>query len=140
MIHTPLYIAPMAGYTDGAFRSLCVAYGADRVTTEMISGKGLKYGSAKTTFLLHSLPEERPIIVQLFGREPEILSNAAKWIYRELKDSLRGIDLNMGCPAPKIIGNGEGSALMREPAQAALVIRAVAEAVPVPVSVKFRRG
>ena len=140
MTPIPLYLAPMAGYTDAAFRTICIHYGATVVTTEMISAKGLWYGSEKTAELLTTWEEERPVVVQLFGREPELCADAAKTILDQMGASLRGFDLNMGCPAPKITGNGEGCALMREPEQAARVIHEVASAVPVPVTVKFRRG
>lgn len=135
-----LSLAPMAGYTDAAFRSLCVSFGADAVTTEMISAKGLHYGSAKTESLLATLPEERPVAVQLFGRDPVCMGDAAAAIGDGMGLSLRSIDINMGCPAPKITKNGEGSALMLEEETAASVITAVVKRSPVPVSVKFRRG
>ncbi|MDO4572425.1 MAG: tRNA-dihydrouridine synthase family protein [Clostridia bacterium] len=136
----PLCLAPMAGYTDLPFRLLCREQGADIVTTEMISAKGLVYGAAATRALLSSAPEEQPLIVQLFGREPEIVAAAARIAEETLGDALLALDINMGCPAPKITGNGEGSALMREPALAGRIVEAAARAVSVPVTVKCRSG
>ncbi|MEG1756799.1 MAG: tRNA dihydrouridine synthase DusB [Clostridia bacterium] len=136
-----LYLAPMAGFSDVTFRILCKEYGADIVTTEMISGKGLRYGSEKTAAYLATEPIEQPIVVQLFGREPDIVSTMAKHVCDTLRDALRGIDLNMGCPAPKITNNGEGSALMNEPVLAGHIIENTAKAIsPYPLTVKFRKG
>ena len=137
----PLYLAPMAGYTDVSFRLLCREQGADVVTTEMISAKGLLYGSERTASYLDTEPAEQPIAVQLFGREPETVAAMAARVRDRLQDALTAIDLNMGCPAKKIAGNGEGCALMREPALAGRIIGQTARAVaPLPVTVKFRKG
>jgi tRNA-dihydrouridine synthase B len=130
----------MAGYTDLAFRLLCIEHGADVVTTEMISAKGLVYGAAATHALLFSRAEEQPLAVQLFGREPAILAEAAKICEGALGPGLRAIDLNLGCPAKKITGNGEGSALMREPLLVGRIVEALAKAAGVPVTVKCRSG
>ena len=133
-------LAPMAGFSDRTFRLLCRERGADLVTSEMISAKGLLFMSEKTRALY--LPEEgdAPYAVQLFGSEPETLGRAVAIVERDLGGQLLSIDLNMGCPAPKIAGNGDGSALMRDPALAGRIVRAVADASHVPVSVKFRKG
>ncbi len=133
-------LAPMAGFSDRTFRLLCRERGADLVTSEMISAKGLLFMSDKTRALY--LPEEgdAPYAVQLFGSEPETLAKAVGIVERDLGELLLSIDLNMGCPAPKIAGNGDGSALMRDPALAGRIVRAVVDAAHVPVSVKFRKG
>ena len=133
-------LAPMAGFSDRTFRLLCRERGADLVTSEMISAKGLLYMSKKTRALY--LPEEgdAPYAVQLFGNEPETLANAVAVVERDLGGQLLAIDLNMGCPAPKIAGNGDGSALMRDPVLAGQIVRATVDAAHVPVSVKFRKG
>ncbi|PKM38739.1 MAG: tRNA dihydrouridine synthase DusB [Firmicutes bacterium HGW-Firmicutes-9] len=133
-------LAPMAGFSDRTFRLLCRERGADLVTSEMISAKGLLFMSDKTRALY--LPEEgdAPYAVQLFGSESETLAKAVGIVERDLGELLLSIDLNMGCPAPKIAGNGDGSALMRDPALAGRIVRAVVDAAHVPVSVKFRKG
>jgi nifR3 family TIM-barrel protein len=130
----------MAGFTDRTFRLLCQEHGADVVYTEMISAKGLLYQNGKTRALYFTQPGDAPFGVQLFGSEPEILANAAKLVEQELGPQLLCIDLNMGCPAPKITGNGDGSALMLNPGLAGRIIEATVKATDVPVSVKFRKG
>lgn len=135
-----VYLAPMAGFTDRTFRLLCKERGADVVYTEMISAKGLLYQSGKTRALYFAQPEDAPFGVQLFGSEPETLAKAAGLVEQELWPKLLCIDLNMGCPAPKITGNGDGSALMQNPALAGRVIEATVKSVGVPVTVKFRKG
>jgi len=136
----PLFLAPMAGYTDMSFRTLCREFGSDVSVTEMISAKGLCMGSKKTAELLETSEEERPVVVQIFGREPEIMAEMAKRITDDMQSAVFAIDINMGCPAPKITGNGEGSALMREPLLVGRIVEAVAKAVPLPVTVKIRKG
>ena len=133
-------LAPMAGFSDRTFRLLCRERGADLVTSEMISAKGLCFMSERTRALY--LPEEgdAPYAVQLFGNEPETIAKAVSIVESDLGRQLLSIDLNMGCPAPKIAGNGDGSALMRDPVLAGEIVRAAAEASHVPVSVKFRKG
>lgn len=130
----------MAGVTDLAFREICRAMGADFSYTEMVSAKGLYYGSDRTASLLSASPSERPYGVQLFGAEPEIVAAMAKRLCAEAHDGLALIDLNMGCPARKITGNGEGSALMRDLPRAARIIEATVKASSLPVTVKFRKG
>ena len=130
-------LAPMAGVTDRAFRRLCRDMGASFTVGEMVSAKGLTYGDRKSDELLALEPDVRPAAVQLFGDDPAILAEAAR---RALKYAPDWIDLNMGCPAPKIVGNHCGSALMREPELCRRLVQAVKEAVPVPVTVKLRKG
>ena len=136
----PLLLAPMAGYTDVAFRALCRAHGCDLAYSEMVSAKGLLYGSVRTAEYLRLGDEEKQIAVQLFGHEPDVLAAAAKRVNAELGERLCCLDLNMGCPAPKITGNGDGSALLQNPALAGRIVEAVAAASRAPVTVKFRKG
>ncbi len=136
----PLALAPMAGFSDACFRLICRELGADVTVTEMISAKGLVYENARTEALLACLPGEEHVTVQLFGREPDTVAEAARRVQTALGGRLAGIDLNMGCPARKITGNGEGSALMREPALAGRVIESTVRAVKAPVTVKLRKG
>lgn len=130
-------LAPMAGVADRAFRELCRDYGSAVSVGEMVSAKGLCYGDRKSGELLVLGEAERPGAVQLFGDDPDILAEAAR---RALAWRPDWIDLNMGCPAPKITGSGAGSALMKDPEKAGRIVRAVANAVPLPVTVKFRKG
>lgn len=135
----PLCLAPMAGYTDAPFRALCREFGADIVVTEMVSAKGLYYGSVRTAALLNADGAD-PFVVQLFGADADIVSEIAARVAGELGPRLLAVDLNMGCPAPKITGNGEGSALMRSPLLASRIIEAAARRCKAPVTVKFRKG
>ncbi len=135
-----LILAPMAGVTDRAFRSLCLEQGADLAFTEMVSAKGLSYANEKTKHLLDLAVGEQLVAVQIFGHEPSVMAEQAVWIERELGDSLAYIDINMGCPARKIVAKGDGSALMRTPDLAAEIVSTVNGAVACPVTVKFRRG
>lgn len=135
-----LCLAPMAGFSDRTFRLLCLERGADLVFSEMISAKGLLYGSDKTRSLYLVKVEDAPYSVQLFGSTPETLARAVAILEDDLGEQLRSIDLNMGCPAPKIAGNGDGSAMMLDPALAGRIIEATVNAAHVPVSVKFRKG
>ena len=136
----PVFLAPLAGFTDLSFRSLCREFGCDGTVSEMISAKGLEYENANTKSLLRFAGNDTPFSVQLFGREPEILADAVKRIEDILGDNLLSIDLNMGCPVPKVVKNGEGSALMLEPELAGRIIRAMSDAASVPVSAKIRKG
>ncbi|HIW75245.1 MULTISPECIES: tRNA dihydrouridine synthase DusB [Gordonibacter] len=135
-----LLLAPMAGVSDEAFRTLCREQGADLTYTEMVSAKGLSYANEKTRHLLHLAEGEDQVAVQLFGHEPDTMAAQAAWIEDEMGDSLAYLDINMGCPARKIVSKGDGSALMKEPELAAAIVRAVRAAVAHPVTVKFRRG
>ena len=137
---TPVVLAPMAGISDSVFRLICVEHGCDFTYTEMVSAKGLLYGGAKTRSLLRVLPGEKPCAVQLFGSEPDIVLEMIKRIADETEGAVSMIDINMGCPMPKITGNGEGSALMRDIPRAAALMRAASAASPLPVSCKFRKG
>ena len=136
----PLLLAPMAGVSDEAFRTLCLEQGADLAYTEMVSAKGLSYANEKTRHLLALAPGEERVAVQLFGHEPDTMAAQAAWVERQMGEALAYLDINMGCPARKIVSKGDGSALMKEPALAADIVRAVARAVEHPVAVKFRRG
>lgn len=136
----PVLLAPMAGITDAAFRGICRTMGADFSYTEMISAKGMHHGNENTEALLETAPEETTFGVQLFGSEPNILAQAAHTLCRGHLIGLAVIDINMGCPAHKIVRNGEGSALMKNELLAAKIIETVVRASSVPVSVKFRKG
>ena len=138
-IKNGVMLAPMAGVTDYAFRVLCKRYGAEYMVSEMISAKGMHYNDNKTKTLAKITDFERPMGLQIFGSEPDILAEAAE----RLQDSEfrpEVIDINMGCPMKKIVGNGEGSALMTTPKLAGECIRAVVNAVKIPVTVKIRSG
>ena len=130
-------LAPMAGTADRAFRELCVDFGAAYVVGEMVSAKGIKYNSEKSCELLELSENERPAAVQLFGYEPDVMADAARFSMKYKPDI---IDINMGCPAPKIVGNFSGSALMKNPELCGEIVTAVKNAVPVPVTVKIRKG
>ena len=135
-------LAPMAGVTDMPFRVICHEMGCPMATSEMVSAKGFLLapkGNRATAQLLAVSPrEEGAVALQLFGHEPEIMARAAETLTRDGQYAM--LDINMGCPVPKIVGNGEGSALMRDPVQAAQIVKAVAQASHVPVSVKMRLG
>lgn len=130
-------LAPMAGVTDKAFRLVTKPYGPALMYTEMVSGKGLFYKNKRTSDLLETDPSEKPVAVQLFGHEPEVLAEIAQ---SSLEFGAEIIDINMGCPAPKITGGGDGSALLKDPILAGQIISAVTKAVDVPVTVKIRKG
>ncbi len=130
-------LAPMAGVTDKAFRELCVDFGAAYTVSEMVSAKGLVYDSSKSFELLELSEKERPAAVQLFGYEPEVMAQAAK---AAMKYSPDVIDINMGCPAPKIAGNHSGAALMKDPELCGEIVKNICSAVDVPVTVKIRKG
>jgi nifR3 family TIM-barrel protein len=132
-----IHLAPMAGVTDSSFRKICKSFGADFVTTEMVSAKGLYYKSKKTASLMAISAEEKPCAIQFFGSDPEIMAEVAPQLE---KAGACAVDINMGCPMPKIAGNGDGAALMKNPHLAGKIVRAVKDAVNVPVTVKFRKG
>jgi len=136
VLENPVVAAPMAGVTDKAFRLLAREMGCALTFTEMISDQALLFGSRKTLEML-DIEGEHPIAVQLFGSRPHDLALAARLAAQAGADI---IDLNMGCPTPKIVKNGEGAALMRDPRLAADIVAAVIDAVPLPVTVKMRRG
>lgn len=138
-VQTPVLLAPMAGYTDSAFRLICRSFGCDLAYTEMVSAKGLQYRNGRTEALLSVDPDE-DVAVQLFGSDARVLAEQASRLCGDLGERLLLIDLNMGCPAGKIVKNGEGCALMRTPEQAARIVAAVVKRSRVPVTVKLRAG
>ena len=136
-LNNPFVLAPLAGVTDSAFRRICFEHGAAMAFTEMVSAKGLYYRNANTEDLLAIHPDEGPVGIQLFGSEPLMLQFAAE----KLKDRPNVcIDLNMGCPVPKVVKNGEGSFLLTQPALAAQLVRETVKAAGKPVTVKMRIG
>lgn len=132
-----IILAPMAGVTDLPFRLLCSEQGAGLTCMEMISAKAILYKNKNTEALLEIHPEEGPTSLQLFGSDPKILSEMAKQI-EERPFSI--LDINMGCPVPKVVNNGEGSALMKQPKLVGEIVSAVAKAIEKPVTVKIRKG
>lgn len=137
VLENNVILAPMAGVTDLPFRALCREQGAGCVVTEMVSAKAILYNNRNTRELLQIDPAERPAAVQLFGSEPDIMAEIAARLEEGPYDY---IDVNMGCPVPKIVNNGEGSALMKNPKRAEKVLTAMVKAVKKPVTVKFRKG
>ncbi len=136
-IKNGIFLAPMAGVTDRAFRRVCAECGAECVTTEMISAKGVCYGDRKTDQLASLERDIRPAGIQIFGSDPDFLARAA---YKLMKYSPDFFDINMGCPVRKVVACGDGSALMKTPAECEKLVRAVRKSVPVPVTVKIRAG
>lgn len=130
-------LAPMAGVADRAFREICVSYGASYVVSEMVSSKGLTMCDRKSKKLLALSEKERPAAAQIFGNDPEIMAQSARAC---LDYNPEVIDINMGCPAPKIAGNGGGSALLKTPDLAEEIMKSVKNAVDIPVTVKIRLG
>lgn len=137
-----LFLGPMAGYTDFAMRTVCREMGAEGLVTEMVSAKAVVFGDRKTIPLARVSAEECPCAVQLFGHEPEVLAEAARIVAAGVGGGVAPtmIDLNMGCPVHKIVSGGDGSALMRDPALVERIVRAVRDAVKIPVTVKIRLG
>lgn len=136
-LDNPVFLAPMAGVTDLPFRLLCKEMGCGLVYSEMVSAKGILYDNKNTTELLQVAAEERPAAIQLFGSDPEILGAMGKKIESYPIDI---IDVNMGCPAPKIVKNGEGSALTKTPELVGKIVKALVESQSKPVTIKFRKG
>ena len=132
-----LVLGPMAGVTDLPFRLLCKEQGADLVYTEMISAKGIYYKNKNTELLWMTEEKERPLALQLFGSEPELMAEMAAQIEHRDFDIL---DINTGCPVPKVVNNGEGSALMKDPVLAGEIVKAISRRIRKPVTVKFRKG
>ena len=130
-------LAPMAGVTDLPFRLLCREQGAGLICMEMVSAKAIFYGNKNTETLMEIHPQERPVSLQLFGSDPDIISEMAKRIEERPFDIL---DLNMGCPVPKVVNNGEGSALMKDPALVREILTKLVKAIQKPVTVKIRKG
>lgn len=137
-LDSPIFLAPMAGVTDMPYRILARELGCGLVYSEMISDKGINYRNRHTLEMLKSEAGERPLALQLFGADPKSVAEAAKYVdHLGIADI---IDLNMGCPAPKVVKNNEGSALMKDPKLAFEIMKAVQAAVSVPVTVKMRKG
>lgn len=130
-------LAPMAGVADRAFRELCMEFGAGYCVSEMVSSKGIAYNSRKSAELMVISDTERPCAVQIFGTEPDTMADAARFAMQYKPEV---IDINMGCPAPKIAGSGSGAALMRDPELCGRIVQAVSRAVDIPVTVKIRSG
>lgn len=136
-IEHPVFLAPMAGVTDSAFRRICKSYDCGLVYTEMISAKALAFRDKKTASMLAVREEEKPFAVQIFGSEPEIMGSITD---AALSTGASILDINMGCPAPKIAGNGDGCALMRNLDLVYDIVRAVSDKSTAPVTVKIRKG
>ena len=132
-----IILAPMAGVTDLPFRLLCSEQGAGLTCMEMVSAKAIWYQNKNTESLLEIHPDEGPTSLQLFGSDPKIVSEMAK---RIAERPFAVLDINMGCPVPKVVNNGEGSALMRQPKLAGEIIAATVKAIDKPVTVKIRKG
>lgn len=130
-------LAPMAGVADRAFRELCISYGAAYAVGEMVSAKGISMNDRKSAQLMELSPCERPAAIQIFGDEPATMANAA---VKSLNFTPDFLDINMGCPAPKVSNNGGGSALMKLPELAARIVESCVKAIPLPVTVKMRSG
>lgn len=141
IFQTPIFLAPMAGVTDSAFRIIVREISAEKnllMFSEMVSAAGIHFRNEKTLEMLKTLPEERPISIQIFGSDPKICAESAEFV--ENFGSAAAIDFNMGCPAPKIVKNGEGSALMKNPKLAGEILSAVRKKISLPFSVKIRLG
>ena len=137
-----LFLAPMAGYSDRAMRIVCKSFGAEYLTTEMVSAKAICYNDKKTPLLARIAQDETPCAIQLFGSEPEFMARAAEMAQYGMAggEPPVAIDINMGCPVPKVAGNGEGSALMKNPRLAEKIVSAVKSSVKIPVTAKIRSG
>ncbi len=141
-----LFLAPLAGVSDRAFRKVCRDFGAECTVSEMISAKGLHYNDTKTAVLAAFSEDEAPFFIQIFGSDPEIMAESAAKLatnnYKACQNTClpTGIDINMGCPVPKVAGNGDGSALMKNPVLAGEIVKVVSDAVDIPVTVKIRSG
>lgn len=132
-----MILAPMAGVTDLPFRVLCKEMGADLIYTEMVSAKGIYYDNKNTEALLQVLDEERPVALQLFGSDPHLMAEMAKKIEHRNFDIL---DINMGCPVPKVVNNNEGSALLKNPKLVGQIVSEVSKAISKPLTIKIRKG
>lgn len=137
-----LFLAPMAGYSDAGMRRVCREAGAEYLTSEMVSAKAVCFGDRKSLALARIREWESPCAVQIFGSEPDIMARAAERLSAGCDGGIPpcAIDINMGCPVPKVFGNGEGSSLMRDPELIYRIVRAVSGAIPVPCTVKIRLG
>ena len=137
-----LFLAPLAGYTDMAMRTVSRAHGAEMTVSEMVSARAICYGDKKTPALARVLENELPCAVQIFGSEPDFMAEAARVVACGMAGGVppTAIDINMGCPVKKIVSAGDGSALMKDPALAYDIVKAVTRAVSLPVTVKIRAG
>ncbi len=135
-----LALAPMAGVTDSVFRRICKSFGAEYMVSEMISAKAIVYRDSRTPELAKMCSEVRPLALQIFGSDSSVMAEAASWLYNNFHPDV--IDINMGCPVRKIVGNGDGSALMKSPEKAKKIVSSVVGAVgaEIPVTVKIRTG
>ncbi len=136
-LENPFFLAPLAGVTDAPFRRICKSQGAGLVYSEMVSGKGLYYNDKATERLLRIYEDEKPVAYQIFGSEPDIMAYTADKL-SERENCI--LDINMGCPVPKVVKNGEGSALLKDPDLAGKVVRAAVKVAKKPVTVKIRIG
>lgn len=140
----PIILAPMAGVTDHAFRLICGELGADLCVTEMISAKAVQFNDKKTYELARIHEDERPCALQLFGSDADVIADSAKRLTEHARNGSGAVpvmlDINMGCPVKKVAGNGEGSALMKNPALVADIVRKTVDNIDLPVSVKIRAG
>nr|WP_296044008.1 tRNA dihydrouridine synthase DusB [uncultured Blautia sp.] len=136
-IENPFVLAPMAGVTDLPFRGLCKEQGAGLICTEMVSAKAISFHNKNTKALMEINPKEHPVSLQLFGNEPELMAEVARSIEEQPFDIL---DINMGCPVPKVVNNGEGSALLKNPALIGKIVREISHAINKPVTAKIRIG
>lgn len=136
-LESPVILGPMAGITDLAFRKICREQFKGLMVSEMISAKAMSFKDKKTLQMLQTAPEDPPLSIQLFGSEPEVLGEAVAAL---AEHPCSAVDFNMGCPAPKIVGNGEGSALMRNPGLAEAIVKAMVKRATKPITVKFRKG
>ncbi|HBA84562.1 MAG TPA: tRNA dihydrouridine synthase DusB [Verrucomicrobia bacterium] len=137
-IEFPVFLAPMAGYTDYAFRSICVEHGAGSTLTEMVNAMGIVRRQPRTLHILETLPAERPVGAHIYGSDPSVMADAAAFI--ESLNCFDFIDINGGCPVPKIMRRGDGAGLLKNPARMAEVVRAIRQAVRLPITVKTRIG
>ena len=135
-MHVPIVLGPMAGVTDLPFRFLCREYGAEMTVTEMVSAKAIYYRNTNTEELMRLSVNEHPVGVQLFGNDPDIMAEMAL----KIEDRFDFIDVNMGCPVQKVVKNGEGSALLREPKLVEQILTRMSRAIHKPLSVKIRKG
>ena len=136
-LENPCVLAPMAGVTDLPFRGLCKEQGAGLICTEMVSAKAISFHNKNTKALMEINPKEHPVSLQLFGNEPELMAEVARSIEEQPFDIL---DINMGCPVPKVVNNGEGSALLKDPALIGKIVREISHAIKKPVTAKIRIG
>lgn len=138
-LNNNIFLAPMAGITDLSYRLICKSFGAGLVFTEMISAKGLYYGDENTKNLMQTDSRETPLAIQLFGSDGDIIADVIK-NYINYRDDFHIVDINMGCPAPKIVKNGDGSALLKEPNKIRTILQKTVRASKKPVSLKIRMG